>query len=310
MFISVVIPTYNRLPILRKCLSALEKQELSNEIDGYEVIVVDDGSTDGTIDFLYEKSQEFIHVRLIKQNHAGPGQARNNGVQNAKGNVIVFIDSDLVVTKTFLSSHIRSLKNAWKNFNNKLCFTYGPVINTANFTDPTTERHKLRDTSWAYFATGNVAIDRGVLEQAGLFDPAFKLYGWEDLELGERLKMMGVKLVKSYEAKGYHWHPALTIKQIPDLIRIERERAKMALIFYLKHPTFRVRLITQYTYIHRFLWEFLTLGGIINTNTLKPLLNLLINNGHPSIAMEILRIPLNLIGVREIFREAKRLAIR
>ena len=79
----------------------------------------------------------------------------------------------------------------------------------------------------------------------------------------------------------------------------------MGMIFYRKHPTLRVKFIIQYTLIHRILWELLTIGGLINTKTLRPLIAFLINKGHSAIAMELLRIPLNLIGVRQIYREAK-----
>ncbi len=305
MFITVVIPTYNRLPILKKCLYALEKQQESSRVEGYEVLVVDDGSTDGTKEYLSNNSIEFQHVQLIEQDHLGPGQARNNGVSQSKGDVIIFIDSDLIVTESFLNYHAKYLTNAWKTDNNKLCFTYGSVINTANFENPTSEPYKLSDLSWAYFATGNVAIDKNVLQASGLFDPEFKLYGWEDLELGERLRLMGVKLIKCPKAKGYHWHPPFSVDQIPDLIRVEKERAKMGLTFFLKHPSLRVRLMIQFTYAHRILWEILTIFGIINTSNIKPILQVLVDNGHTSIANELLRIPLNLICVREIFKEAQ-----
>ena len=137
MFISVVIPTYNRRPILEKCLYALEKQSLSSCIEEYEVVVVDDGSTDGTPLWLKEQANTFQHVRLVEQEHAGPSEGRNKGVEKALGDVIVFIDSDLVVTENFLSSHAKTLVRSWKDFDNRFCFTYGAVINTANFDEPT-----------------------------------------------------------------------------------------------------------------------------------------------------------------------------
>ena len=121
---------------------------------------------------------------------------------------------------------------------------------------------------------------------------------------------MGVKLVQCPKAIGYHWHPALSLDQIPHLIRIEKERAKMALVFYRKHPTLRVKFIIQYTFIHLFLWESLTLGGLINTNSIRPLLAFLIKQGKPGFAMELLRLPLNLIGVRQIFIEASLIRLR
>ena len=305
MFFSVVIPTYNRLPILQKCLAALEAQHLAAPIEGYEVVLVDDGSTDATVQWLQQHQQALPHVRLIQQQHGGPAEGRNRGVQAARGDVIVFIDSDLVVTNDFLLQHARSLTTAWQDQGDKRCFTYGAVINTANFENPTSERHKLRDSSWAYFATGNVAIDRALLEQAGLFDTSFRLYGWEDLELGERLRRLGVRLVRCPKAVGYHWHPPLSLEQIPRLIEVEQERAKMGLVFYRKHPTRRVRLIIQYTWLHRLLWELLTLGGLLNERSLRPLLAWLIDNGHAALAMELLRLPLNRIGVRRLFAEAR-----
>ena len=304
MLVSVVIPTYNRLPILKKCLQALESQILIDEIDDYEIVIVDDGSTDGTPDWIKSNTFDFPHVKLFEQSHGGPATGRNLGVEKSLGELIIFIDSDLIVDKYFLRSHVDSLIREWNKSGDRKCFTYGTVINTSNFEHPNSEPFKFQDFSWAYFATGNVAIDKKILKKSGLFDRSFRLYGWEDLELGERLRNMGVKLIKCPRAIGYHWHPALALNQIPDLIRIEKERAKMGLVFYRKHPTLRVKFIIQYTFFHRLLWELLTLGGIINTKTLRPLLAFLIKKGHSGMAMELLRLPLNLIGVRQLFREA------
>jgi len=305
MFLSVVIPTYNRLPILRQCLEALERQELAAPIERFEVVLVDDGSTDDTVAWLEANAASLPHLRLIRQDHGGPAEGRNRGVEQARGDVVVFIDSDLVVLPDFLVCHARALEQRWRQRGNRLCFTYGAVVNTARFDNPTSEPHKLGDVSFAYFATGNVAIDKQVLEQAGLFDTAFRLYGWEDLELGERLRRMGVELVRCPRAVGYHWHPALSLDQIPRLIQVERERAKMGLVFYRKHPSRRVRFIIQYTWLHRLLWELLTLGGLLNERSLRPLLAWLIRRGQPGLAMEVLRLPLNRLGVRALYAEAR-----
>ena len=305
MFLSVVIPTYNRRPILAKCLRALEQQQLGAPISAYEVVLVDDGSSDDTVTWLRAEAAAFPHVRLVEQDHGGPAEGRNRGVEHAQGDVIVFIDSDLVVTGGFLLAHANALQQQWQRSGDRLCFTYGAVINTANFDDPSSEPHKLRDLSWAYFATGNVAIDRQLLERSGLFDTRFRLYGWEDLELGERLRRLGVVLVRCPEAVGYHWHPALSLEQIPRLIQVEQERAKMGLVFFRKHPTRRVRFIIQFTLLHRLLWELLTLGGLLNERSLRPLLAWLIRQGKPGLALELLRLPLNRIGVRALYAEAR-----
>lgn len=302
MFISVVIPTYNRKPILEKCLRALEQQHIpmGSPIQGYEVVVVDDGSTDGTVQWL-QQSADYPHVRLFEQNHQGPAAARNLGVVSAQGNVIIFIDSDLVVLEGFLQAHATTLVQEQERLGSDRVFTYGRVINTCNFDDPTAEPYKLTDFSAAYFATGNVAIARHWLEDVGLFDTRFQLYGWEDLELGVRLKQQGLKLVKCPEAVGYHWHPPFSLAQIPKLIDQEIQRGRMGVLFYQKHPTWDVRLMIQMTWLHRILWGVLSLGGRLNERTLAPLLQWLIDQGKPQLALELARVFLNWYNVQGVY---------
>ncbi|MDX2215336.1 MAG: glycosyltransferase family 2 protein [Oculatellaceae cyanobacterium bins.114] len=303
MFFSIVIPTYNRKPILEKCLKALEHQHItsSNLILGYEVVVVDDGSTDDTIEWLRSHPSEFAHVRLFEQAHQGPAAARNLGVEQAKGDTIIFIDSDLVVTDQFLQAHAHALQEGQQRLGSDRLFTYGRVINTCNFDDPTREPFKVTDFSAAYFATGNVAIARHWLEQVGLFDTRFQLYGWEDLELGVRLKQLGLTLIKCPDAVGYHWHPPFALSQVPKLIDQEIQRGRMGVLFYQKHPTWEVRMMIQMTWLHRVLWGVLSLGGSLNERTMAPLLQWLINRGKPQLALEVARIFLNWYNVQGVY---------
>lgn len=341
MFFSIVIPTYNRRPILEKCLAALERQELpatnpvgtlaaarpggdrpvaqneianetakddiaknesaGNAIAGYEVVVVDDGSTDGTVEWLRERAAQFPRVRLFQQAHGGPAAARNRGVAEARGDFIIFIDSDLVVTPSFLASHAAKLREGAARFGPAV-FTYGRVVNTANFDDPTSEPFKLADLSRAYFATGNVAIARRWLEAAGPFDPQFREYGWEDLELGVRLKRLGLRLIPCPEAVGYHWHPPFRLEQLPALIDRERQRSRMGAVFYRKHPTWAVRLMVQMTPLHWALWGLLSLGGALNERTLAPVLQWLCDRGRSQWALELARVFLNWYSVRATYR--------
>jgi glycosyltransferase involved in cell wall biosynthesis len=309
VFFSVVIPTYNRKPILEKCLNALEHQVFDpDQIAGYEVVVVDDGSTDHTVGWLQAHAADYPHVRLFEQDHMGPAAARNLGVEKAEGDTIIFIDSDLVVTERFLQAHAHALQEGERTLGSDRLFTYGWVINTANFDNPTSEPFKVTDYSQAYFATGNVAIARHWLEKAGLFDTRFQLYGWEDLELGVRLKQLGLKLVKCPDAVGYHWHPPFALDQIPKLIDREIQRGRMGVLFYQKHPTFDVRLMIQMTWLHRILWGVLSLGGLLNERSMAPLLQWLIDHGKSQLALEIARIFLNwynVQGVYAAYREMK-----
>jgi glycosyltransferase involved in cell wall biosynthesis len=302
-FFSVVIPTYNRRPILEKCLRALEQQTCTpDHVANYEVVVVDDGSTDGTVEWL-QTTAEFPHVKLFLQAHAGPSMARNLGVERAIGDTIIFIDSDLVVTDCFLQSHAISLHTAYAAATTDPApvFTYGRVVNTCNFEQPTSEPYKITDFSAAFFATGNVAIARSWLLKAGLFDTGFQLYGWEDLELGVRLKNLGLKLIKCPDAVGYHWHPAFSLDQIPKLIDQEIQRGRMGVLFYEKHPTWSVRMMIQMTWLHRILWGTLSLGGLLNERTLAPLLQWLIDQGKPQLSLEVARIFLNWYNVQGVY---------
>ena len=308
MYISVVIPTYNRLPILQKCLLALEKQQfIDNKISDYEIVVVDDGSTDSTLDWLAENQVNLFHVKVYQQDHQGPAAARNLGIHHAVGDTIVFIDSDLVVTESFLQSHADALIQNEQKIKSDRLFTYGAVINTNNFEDPTSEPYKITDFSAAYFATGNVAIARKWLEEAGLFDTDFQLYGWEDLELGVRLKKLGLKLIACPKAVGYHWHPPFSLEQIPQAIEREYHRGKMGFLFYQKHPTFNVRMMIQMTLFHRILWGVLSLGGTLNERSLKPVVRWLIARGQPQLAEQVSRIFLNWYNVKGVYHEYNKL---
>ena len=299
MNVSIVIPTYNRKPILEKCIRSLENQKLNNNVSNYEIIIVDDGSTDGTNSWIKNNKEILPHVVLYEQKHGGPALGRNLGVIKSKYEIIIFIDSDLIVLDDFIISHVDKLLSSWKR-NKKNCFTYGSVINTSDFDNPKSEKYKLSDISFAYFATGNVAISKKLLLSVGLFDTSFSLYGWEDLELGERLKKFGTKLIKCPKAVGFHWHPPFNCQQVESLIMQEKERAKMALVFFKKHPNLRVRLMIQLTPFHHLLWKILCLGGVINVERLLPLLRFLVKSNRNRLALEILRIPLNLIYVKQL----------
>jgi glycosyltransferase involved in cell wall biosynthesis len=80
----------------------------------YEIILVDDGSTDVTLAWLNDESLHFPHLRIFAQNHQGPAAARNLGVEQARGETIIFIDSDLVVTDRFLQAHADALSQGAK----------------------------------------------------------------------------------------------------------------------------------------------------------------------------------------------------
>lgn len=98
MNISIIIPTYNEKGILEKCIKSLGEQTLDN----IETIIIDDGSTDGTLDILKNLKGSLPNLKFIKQNHLGVGAARNAGVKLSKGEILVFVDADMTFDKDFL----------------------------------------------------------------------------------------------------------------------------------------------------------------------------------------------------------------
>ncbi len=302
MFFSVVTPTYNRKPILEKCLCALEQQVYDSAlVSGYELVVVDDGSTDGTQAWLRQNAAKFPHVRLVERNHGGAGAARNYGVQVAQGDTIAFVDSDVIMPPGSIQAHAQALAEAYQRLGDDRVFTAGRLVNTDNFDQPTDELPKVTDFSNAFFDTANVAIARHWLITAGLFDTDFSQYGWEDLELGVRLKNLGITMVKVPEAIGYHYHPPFSLDQIPKMIDQEIQRGRMGAIFYQKHPTREVRMMVQMTWLHQLLWGVLTAGGRLNEKTMAPTLRWLIARGKPSVALELARVFLNWYTVQGVY---------
>ena len=104
--LSIIIPTYNRAHILKKCLHAIEKQE---KIDnhGLEIIVVDDGSTDDTeeVTRTFSRNSKWA-VQYLKQTNQGANAARNKGIRLAKGRLLLFINDDILPTPKMVYDHL------------------------------------------------------------------------------------------------------------------------------------------------------------------------------------------------------------
>ena len=116
-----------------------------------------------------------------------------------------------------------------------------------------------------------------------------------------RLKNNGLSLIKCPEAVGYHWHPAFSVEELPELIDKEIQRARMGVVFYQKHPTLDVRLMIQMTWLHRLLWGSLSLGGLLNERSLGPTLRWLIDRGYPQLSQELSRVFLNWYNVNAVY---------
>lgn len=97
--ISVIVIAYNIENYISKCIKSIEDQNYKN----LEIIVVDDGSTDQTVDKAYQLSLKDSRIKIIKKENGGPSSARNNGLEEAKGSYIVFVDGDDYVAEDYVS---------------------------------------------------------------------------------------------------------------------------------------------------------------------------------------------------------------
>lgn len=117
--ISVIIPAYNREKTIKRCINSINKQT----VQPFEIIVVDDGSSDHTVEILDKLKSEYGYLRVIKQNHRGAQAARNLGILNAKGEYIAFLDSDDEWLPQMLETCIKYI-----NAGHEDCVLYGDGI--------------------------------------------------------------------------------------------------------------------------------------------------------------------------------------
>ena len=226
-FVSVIIPTCNRATWLQQTLASLEGQ--SYPTDRYEVIVVDNGSIDGTATLLDGLSLPYPlhHLYLPKQDAFEAAAARNAGVKASRGDILIFIDGGIVVGERFIEPHI-----AFHRFEKDVCVTgmvlYLPQARlaeqavrdgsfiadvTVSTPDPLetplfcfSENLALYRVPWFVCHSGNFSVGNAQLEQVGLFDEWHIRWSIEDLELAYRLHRRGLRFVFSKRAVGYHLH--------------------------------------------------------------------------------------------------------
>ncbi|MGH2399680.1 MAG: glycosyltransferase family 2 protein, partial [bacterium] len=252
--VSVVIPTYNQSALLGECLRSLAGQTLAR--DRYEVLVVDDGSTDATPEVIRRAGAHARGMRLPA--NRGRSAARNAGVDQARAELIVFIDSDIIVRPDFLSRHVETHERYGPGI-----LSRGPVIQIPDVGAASRTRVPRLAASPAYLDTANAGVRRATMRQVGMFDEKFPGYGWEDFELGMRLRRLGVRRVFAPEAVAFHIQPPMNGNAFSDLLRKEEARARSAVYFYRKVPGLETRLLIQATLLHRLIYWILSAGGLL-----------------------------------------------
>ncbi|MDG4792791.1 glycosyltransferase [Micromonospora sp. WMMD1082] len=231
---TVVIPTYNRSELLRHSLDSLTRQRMP--ANQFEVIVVDDGSTDDTAD-VATSFQDRLDLRYHYQPDEGfrAAAARNIGIADARSPICVFTDSGIMLHADNLNQHVASHQST-TGPTAVVAYIYGFSSDDTNI-DVVRERLDVDDLDgsiarmqakrecrdirelfydrygedltripapWQIFWTGNVSAQTTQLRAVGGFDEQFRTWGGEDLDLGYRLHLNGATFIFNRQAKAVH----------------------------------------------------------------------------------------------------------
>jgi GT2 family glycosyltransferase len=237
--ISVIIPTYNRCATLLRCLAALDAQTLDRA--RYELVVVDDGSSDATADALRARPD----VRFIRQpRNAGPAAARNVGVRAAAGQYVLFLGDDIVVRPQLLEQHLAA--HTQVPGQHVAVLGYAPwgadqevtplmryLFEGRSFQQ--FRYHAIADAEnvpYGFFYTCNLSLSRDFLLRHGLFDEDFRHAYGEDTELAYRLTRHGLRIVFRRQIVADHYHPT----SYRSARRRTRVAGQVALLMARRHP--------------------------------------------------------------------------
>ncbi len=213
-FVSLLVVNYNGKNILEICLPSLFKLQYPK--DRYEVVIVDNGSTDGSIEFLKERYPKM----LIVQNNKNMGYVGiNSGLKHCRGEYIYFLNNDLTLDKNCLKYLIQEIEkdnsigmvahNA-VNFYDKSIVSGGTWVSRTMYCGHYKKDDDKPTKIIPYLGGG--MIRKSIISKYGyLFDPDYFIYA-EDLDLGLRIRLIGMKIVLVTKAVCYHMHSVTTKK--------------------------------------------------------------------------------------------------
>ncbi len=198
--VSIVIPVYNGMRTIQACLDAIFQQDYPR--DRYEVIVVDNNSTDGTPEFVQKYPVKLVFERQIQ----GPHAATNTGVREAQGEILVFTDSDCVPEPDWLRHLVAPFADKTVVGTGGRIEAYKPSTPVERFLDqmkPFKNAYQATPDFPAALITGNCAIRRDDFIAAGMFNP--NMYTGAEVDLSYRVQLQtGKRVVFVPEAVVYH----------------------------------------------------------------------------------------------------------
>lgn len=236
---SVIIPTYNRRDILKRTLNCIAMQTFS--LRDYEIIVIDDGSEDGTAEFLKKYNCNNYFKYLVNETNMGRAVTRNKGIVAARGSYVLMIDDDIWAEPGLIAEHYRTHKEHSSDIGVVGAIHISPEVpNTA--VNMYLNRHHLwclsemrksaNDLPYSFCKTANLSFKKDLLLKVGLFNETFKTYGGEDSELGFRINQECIKFIFAPNAVGKHYHD----ESLDGFIKKEEERTRSFELYKHLYP--------------------------------------------------------------------------
>lgn len=241
---TIQLCTYNRAALLERVLEACFDQTVEEQ--SYEVVLVDDGSSDAT-PAVVERAAARAGCRFtaISQPNRGLAAARNAGIARAVGERIIFIDDDVVVLPNFVEEHLRSGAAA------PAAVVRGGAIEVEDLDVLPPPVWSIANYSGNFFWTTNVSVPLATIRAVGAFDESFAEYGWEDIDVGMRLRAAGVRAVFNPRALVYHFKPRPRVDRAAAMLSQARAKARTAAALVRLHPHWRTYLATGINPVQR-----------------------------------------------------------
>lgn len=242
MKLSVIVPTHNRVAVLRRTLDRLAAQTLPR--DEFEVLVIDDGSDEEQRRTLRQYRAPFAQ-RLLEKTQGGLASARNLGADHATGEYLHFLDDDVLPDADLLRQHLAAHEAERGPVAVVGALPYPPhvVLDSFLWYLERSGHYDLYKLPKKYPGgqpplppmNGNSSVPREAFFRAGRYDESFSQYGSEDLDLGYRLARNGVRFVYNPRAVGYHDH----VKDFAQFRRDMEAAGESLIQLYRKYPEIR-----------------------------------------------------------------------
>ncbi len=241
---TIQLCTYNRAALLERVLDACLEQTVDDR--EYEIVLVDDGSADSTPAVIARvRARARCALVVATQSNAGLAKARNAGIARARGERIIFIDDDVLPLPNFVEEHLRAAARHPDRI------VRGGAIEVQRLDDLPPPIWSLRHYSGNYFWTTNVSAPLETIRAIGGFNESFSEYGWEDIDVGLRLRARGVKAVFHPAALVYHYKPLPRADGVEKMLQQSRAQARTAARLVGLHPNWRAYLATGINPVQR-----------------------------------------------------------